>query len=168
MLWSWAEEEPDLRMICHFSIIYVHLFFLLIQFHCAFPYLKKYYNFLFIIIIFWLGCVIPSGLLPFSCLLCFFLYPRLPSYLLRMFFILFRSCCSHARVFGKHSRLSFPCPIAILNGTFLFSPGEIVYLGRSFVYQNLIKLTNLYRLTTIAEYFNWCVYNSLFLLHYGN
>ena len=42
---------------------------------------------------------------------------------------------------GKHSCMSSPCPIAILNGTFLFSVGEIVCnLGRSFVYQNQIKL----------------------------
>ena len=41
---------------------------------------------------------------------------------------------------GKHSCMSSPCPIAILNGTFLFSRGEIVCLRRSFVYQNPIKL----------------------------
>ena len=42
---------------------------------------------------------------------------------------------------GKHSCVSSPCPIAILNVTFLFSRGEIVCnLGRSFVYQNQTKL----------------------------
>ena len=39
---------------------------------------------------------------------------------------------------GKHSCMSSPCPIAILNGTFIFSRGEIVCLGRSLV--NQIKL----------------------------
>ena len=41
---------------------------------------------------------------------------------------------------GKHSCMSSPCPIATLNGTLLFSRGEIVCLGRSFVDQNQIKL----------------------------
>ena len=36
------------------------------------------------------------------------------------FFILFHSCCSHARVLGKHSCMSSTFPIAILNGTFFF------------------------------------------------
>ena len=38
-------------MICHFSIIYVNFVFLLIEFHCTFPYLMKYYNIMFIIIV---------------------------------------------------------------------------------------------------------------------
>ena len=43
----------------------------------------------------------------------------------------------------KHLCMSSPCPIAILNGTFLFSRSEIVCnLGRSFVYQNQIKLNS--------------------------
>ena len=41
---------------------------------------------------------------------------------------------------GKHSRMSSPCPSVILNGTFLFSRGEIVCLGGSFVYQIQIRL----------------------------
>ena len=45
---------------------------------------------------------------------------------------------------GKHSYMSSPCPIAILNGTFPFSRGEIVCLGRGIVYQNQIKLNYCY------------------------
>ena len=60
--------------------------FLSIEFHCAFSFLIKYYQILFIINLFWLGCDRPSGLLlfvpallfPYSCLssylLCLFLY----------------------------------------------------------------------------------------------
>ena len=36
------------------------------------------------------------------------------------FFILFHSCCSQVRVFAKKLMHEFPCPIAKLNGTFLF------------------------------------------------
>ena len=46
-------------------------------------------------------CDRPSGLLLFSCRLCFLLYSGLSSHLLRRFLILFRTCCSHARVFVK-------------------------------------------------------------------
>ena len=57
----------------------------------------------------------------FSCPLCFFPYSRLSSYLLRLFlylisFLLF-PCAS---VWGKHSCMSSPFPIAILNGTCFF------------------------------------------------
>ena len=46
---------------------------------------------------------------------------------------------------GKHSCMSSPCPIAILNGTFLFLQVKIVCdLGRSFIYQNQIKLNFTY------------------------
>ena len=72
------------------------------------------------------------------------MYTSSHAYLLTFFvcfFVLFRSCCSHARVFGKHSCMSSQCQIAIVNGNFFFSGGEIVCLGRSFVYQNQIKLT---------------------------
>ena len=37
------------------------------------------------------------------------------------FFVLFHSCCSHARVFGKQSCMSSSFPIATLNGTCFFS-----------------------------------------------
>ena len=36
------------------------------------------------------------------------------------FFILFRSCCSHARVLGERSCMSSTFPVAVLSGTFFF------------------------------------------------
>ena len=78
------------------------LCFLLIEFHCSFfHFFIKYYQIMFIIIVFWLGSDRPSELLFLSCPLCFFPHSRFTSYLLRLFFVLFRFCCSHARVFGK-------------------------------------------------------------------
>ena len=96
---------------------------------------------MFIIIVFWLWCDWPSGLLFFvpSLLLSMLMLSSLLTFFV-CFFVLFHSCCSHARVFWKHSCLSSPCPIAILNVTFLFSRGEIVCLGRSLTYQNQTKL----------------------------
>ena len=82
----------------------------------------KYNNILFIIImiIYWLGCDRPSGLFIFvPALLLAILTPLfLPSssvslsYFVRAF--LMRECS------GKHSRMSSPFPIAMLNGTFFF------------------------------------------------
>ena len=94
---------------------------------------------MFIIIVFWLGNNRPSGLL-FSCPLCFFPYSRLSSYLLCCFFLLFNSCCSHSRVFGKTLCMSSPFPIAILNDTYFFASRNSPCCGRSFAYQNLIIL----------------------------
>ena len=106
--------------------------FLLIEFHNCFSILLiKYYHIMFIIIVFWLGCDRPSGLI-FSCPLCLFLYSRLSSCLLRLFLYLI-------------SFLLFPCarvweiirawvPIAILNGTCFFPTVQLqvqnVYLER--------------------------------------
>ena len=111
------------------------------NFITLFPFLIKYYHILFIIIVFWLGCDTPSGLLLFVPVLLFSMLTPLflPSSSVSLsYFVLavpMREC------FGKHSCMRSPCPIAILNGTFLFSRGEIVCnLGRSFVYQNHIKL----------------------------
>ena len=78
----------------------------------------------------------------FSCLLCFFLYSRLSSYLPRLFLCFmichfsFASLLTPSSVslsyfilavpmrgcLGKHSCMSSPFPIAILNGTFFFRP----------------------------------------------
>ena len=44
------------------------------------------------------------------------------------FIILFHSCCSHARVFGKHSCISSPFPIAILNDTCFFPTVQLVHI----------------------------------------
>ena len=112
------------------------IFFGKLNFVVLFPFLIKYYYILFIILAFWLGCDRPSGFRLFLPL-CFFPYSRLSSYHLRLCVLAvpMREC------FGKYSCMSSPCPIAILNGTLIFSRGEIVCnLGRSFVYENQIKL----------------------------
>ena len=41
---------------------------------------------------------------------------------------------------GKHSFMSSPFPMALLNGTFFISRGKIVCLGRSVVHQYQTKL----------------------------
>ena len=78
----------------------------------------KYYHIFFIIIVFWLGCDRPSGLL-FVPAVLFFSYSRVSSVCLRLsYFILavpMRECL------GKHSCMSSPFPIAILNGTSFLS-----------------------------------------------
>ena len=106
-------------MICHFSIPFC---FLLIEFHCAFS-IIKYYNILFIIIIFWLGRDRPPGLRFFRA--CFFLYSCLSSYHLRLFlylisFLLF-PCVSD----WDNSCMSTQFHIAILNGTCFFSTVQL-------------------------------------------
>ena len=79
---------------------------------------------MFIIIVFWLGCDRRSRLLLFvPTLLLSILMPLfLPSLSVSLSYLIFavpmRECL------GKHSCMSFPCPIAILNGTILFSRGE--------------------------------------------
>ena len=95
---------------------FVQRFFLSV----LFPFLIKYYHILFIIIVFRLGCDRPSGLLLFvPALLLSILKPLfLPSLSVSLsYFVLavpMRECL------GKHSCMSFPCSITILNGTFLF------------------------------------------------
>ena len=107
-------------MIRHFSNIKVHFIFCQLNFIILFPFLIKYYHILFIIIVFWSGCDRPSGLLSFvPALLLFILTPLfLPSSSVSLsYFVLavpMRKCL------GKLSCMSSPCPIAILNGTFLF------------------------------------------------
>ena len=55
---------------------------------------------MFIIIVFWLGCDRPSGLLFFRARLASFHTHASLTYFV-CFCIIFLSCCSHARVFGK-------------------------------------------------------------------
>ena len=131
-------------MICHFSNIQVHFVFCQLNFIVLFTFLTKHYHILFIIIVFWLGCDRPSGLLLFvPALLLSILTPIfLPSSFVSLSYFVFalpmRECL------GKHSCMSSPWPTAILNGIFFFSRDEIVCkLGRSFVYQNQIKLNYL-------------------------
>ena len=107
-------------MIYHFSDILVHFVFCQLNFIVLFPFFTKYYHILFIIIVFWLGCDRPSELLlSVPALLLSILKPLfLPSSSVSMsYFVLavpMRECL------GKHSCMSSPCPIAVLNGTFLF------------------------------------------------
>ena len=112
--------------------------FLLIEFQCTFSISYKYYHILFIIIIvFWLGCDKPSGLLLFvTALLLSILTPLfLPSSSVSLsYFVL---AVPMLECLGKHPCMSSPCPIAILNGTFLFREAK-QSIGRSFVYQNQI------------------------------
>ena len=114
---------------------------LLIEFLCIFSIPCKTLPYFVFIIVFWLGCDRPSGLLLFvPALLLSILTPLfLPSSSVSLsYFVLavpIRECL------GKHSCMSSAYPIAILNSTFIFSRGEIVCnLGLSFVYQNQIKL----------------------------
>ena len=79
--------------------------------------------YMFIIIVFWLGIERPSGV-GIS-----FFRTRFTSFqdhcsLLNVFFCffaLFRSCCSMHECLGKHSCMRSSFPVAILNGTCLFS-----------------------------------------------
>ena len=64
-----------------------------------FPFLLKYYHIMFIIIGFWFGSDRPSRLLSFVPALLLSIFTP-STYRLRLF-ILFHSCCFHARVFGK-------------------------------------------------------------------
>ena len=88
-------------MIRHFSNILVHFVFCQLNFIVLFPFFIKYYHILFIVIVFWLGCDRPSGLLFFRARFAFFHTQAslLTSFV--CFFILFHYCCSHAQVFGK-------------------------------------------------------------------
>ena len=106
-------------MICQFSNLSVHFVFCQLNFIVLFPFLIKYYHILFIIIIvFWLGCNRPSGLLLFvPALLLSILTPLfLPSSSVSLsYFVL---AVSMRDCLGNHSCMSSPCPIAILNSPF--------------------------------------------------
>ena len=124
-----------------FRIFKSVLFFCQLNFVVLFPFLIKYCHILFIVALFWLGCDKLSGLLLFvPALLLSILTPLfLPSSSVSLSY--FALAISMRECLGKHSYMSSPCPIAIPNGTFLFSRGEIVCnFPRSFVYQNQIKL----------------------------
>ena len=100
--------------------LFKSIFFCQLNFIVLFPFLIKYYHILYIITVFRFGCDRPSGLLLFvPALLLSMLTPLfLPSSSVYLsYFVLavpMRECL------GKHSCMSSPCPIAILNGTFLF------------------------------------------------
>ena len=104
-------------MIFHYSIVQVHFIFLLIEFHCTFsinykilPYYVYYYC---IFIRLGLLSFVPD--FPLSILKPFFL-PSLPVSLSYFIFpVPMRECLE------KHSCMSSPFPIVILNGTFFFA-----------------------------------------------
>ena len=64
-LWNFSKRlqgrVDDLSFFEYLSPFY----FSLIEFHCTFSISYKYYHILFIIIVFWLGCDLPSALLFF-------------------------------------------------------------------------------------------------------
>ena len=94
-------------------------FFCQLNFIVLFPFLIKYYHLLFIINGFLLGFDRPSGLLLFEPVFLLSIpAPFFPSSSVSLsYFILavpMRECL------GKHACKSSPCPIVIMNGTFLF------------------------------------------------
>ena len=87
---------------------------------------------MFIIIIFWLGCDRPSGIISFVPALLLSILDHalfLPSS--SVIFILFHSCCSHARVFRKILLHEFPIS---------YSHTEWYTFFFRFAYQNLMLL----------------------------
>ena len=93
-----------------FRIFQSILFFWHLNFIVLFPFIIKYYHSLFIIIVFWSGSDRPSGLLLF-----------VPGSLVTIFvcfFVLFRFCCSHARVFGKTLVHEFPMSYKLYTSSF--------------------------------------------------
>ena len=95
-------------------------FFRQLKFIVLIPFFIKYYHIFVIIIVFWLGCDRPSGLL-------LFVPPVLFSILTPLFCVFSSVSLSYFILavpmregLGKHSCMSSPFPIAILNLTFLF------------------------------------------------
>ena len=94
--------------------------FLLIEFHCIFPFLRKFYQIMSIIIVFRLGCDRPSGLLLFVPAVRFSILTPLfcPSSSASLsYFIL---AAPMRERLGKHLCMSSPFPIAIFNSTSSF------------------------------------------------
>ena len=113
----------------HLSIVQVHFVFCRLNFIVPFPYLIKYYNIMFIIVIvFWFGSDKPAGLF------FFFAPPSLLSILTPLVFssssvyLSYFILCFHAPVFGK--TLLHELPISYSHTEwYLFSRNEII-LGR--------------------------------------
>ena len=107
------------------------------NFIVLFPFHMKYYQIMFIIIVFRLGWDRPSGLLLFVPAVLFSMLTPLfcvSSSVSLSYFILavpMRECL------GKHSCMSFPFPIAILNGTswFLFLVQENINMPSGHYYR---------------------------------
>ena len=105
-------------MNCHFSIIMSILFF--VHWISLFFFHIKFYQIMFIIVVFRLGCNRPSGLLLFVPAVLFSILTPLfcpSSYLI----VLYRSCCSHAWVFGKTVVHEFPVSYSHTKWYFLIS-----------------------------------------------
>ena len=128
-------------MICNFFEYLSPFCFLLIEFHCTFS--ISYNIFIFCLLLLYFGEDV-IGRRDFFCSCRFAAFHThaslLPSSSVSLFYFVLavpmRECL------GKHSCMSSPCPLDILNGAFLFSRGEIsVTSGRSFVYQYQTKLT---------------------------
>ena len=107
-------------MICNFLNIQVHFVFCQLNFIVIFLFLIKYYYILFIIIVFWLGCDRPSGLLFFVNTLLLSTLPPLFLPSLSVSLSYFSLAVSMRECLRKHWCMDSPFPIAILNGTFLF------------------------------------------------
>ena len=104
--------------------------FLLTEFHYTFfiSYIKSY-HIIFIIIVFWLICDTPSGLLSFMPTLFFstLMSLFLPSSSVSIsYFIL---AVPMHECLGKHSRMSSPFLMPILNGNLLLSWNDMVKLS---------------------------------------
>ena len=99
---------------------------MLIEFYCTilFPFRIKYYHIIFIIIVFRVGCDRSSGLIFFRArFAAFHTHASLLTFFI-CFFILFRSYCSHARVFGKALVHEFPIFCSHTEQYLLFSDSE--------------------------------------------
>ena len=95
-------------------------FFCQLNFIVLFPFLIKYCHILFIMIVFWLGCDRPSGLLLFvpALLLSILAHLFCPSSSVPL--SNFSLAVPMRECLGKHLCMSSPFPIAILNGTSSF------------------------------------------------
>ena len=78
---------------------------------------------MFIIIVFWFWCDRPSGFFFRARFASFRTHASLTSCLLSVTLSYFILAVPMREYLGKHSCMSSPCPIATLNGTFIFSLG---------------------------------------------
>ena len=86
-------------MIFNFSVVQVHFVFLLIEFHCTFSMSYKILQYFV-----YYYCIFKASLLAVFVCLSYYIF-----------------AASMSKCLGKHSFMSPPFPIAILNGAFFFS-----------------------------------------------
>ena len=85
----------------------------------------KYYDIMFIIIVFWLGSDKPPGLLLFHIrFTSFHIHASLLTFF--CFMVLFHSCCSHVRMFGKILVHEYHISYGHTEWNLFISRGEIV------------------------------------------